>query len=61
MTEVLLYDCPSYTASCLVALELVGPNVVRPSCGHEFFAKILEALQNSPHGISQILAERECF
>ncbi len=54
MTEVLLYECPSYTASCSVALELAGPNFVRPSCGQEIFAKILESSQNSPHCISQI-------
>ena len=38
MTEVLLYDCPSCTASCSVSPELVGLNVVCPSCGQEFGA-----------------------
>ncbi len=38
MTEVLLYDCPSCSTSCSVALELVCLNVVCPSCGQEFTA-----------------------
>ena len=31
MTQVLIYDCPSCTASCSVSPELVGLNVVCPS------------------------------
>ncbi len=38
MTEVLLYDCPSCTASCSVAPDLVGLNVVCPNCTQEFIA-----------------------
>jgi len=38
MTEVLLYDCPSCTASCSVAPDLVGLNVVCPNCTQEFTA-----------------------
>jgi len=38
MTEVLLYDCPSCTASCSVFPELVGLNVVCPNCTQEFTA-----------------------
>jgi hypothetical protein len=38
MTDVLLYDCPSCTASCSVSLELVGLNVVCPNCTQEFTA-----------------------
>ena len=38
MTEVLLYDCPSCTASCSVAPDLVGLNVVCPNCSQEFTA-----------------------
>ena len=38
MTEVLLYDCPSCTASCSVSQELVGLNVVCPNCTPEFIA-----------------------
>ena len=54
MTEVLLYTCPTCEASCSVAPDLAGLNVVLPSCGQEFTAKILEALKNAPQGISQI-------
>jgi len=38
MTQVLLYDCPSCTASCSVSQELVGLNVVCPNCTQEFIA-----------------------
>jgi hypothetical protein len=38
MTQVLLYDCPSCTASCSVSQELVGLNVVCPNCTQEFTA-----------------------
>ena len=38
MTQVLLYDCPSCTASCSVSQELVGLNVVCPNCTPEFIA-----------------------
>jgi hypothetical protein len=38
MTEVLLYNCPSCTASCSVAPDLVGLNVVCPNCTQEFTA-----------------------
>jgi hypothetical protein len=38
MTEVLLYDCPSCTASCSVAPNLVGLKVVCPNCTQEFLA-----------------------
>ena len=38
MTEVLLYNCPSCSTSCSVALELVGLNVVCPNCTQEFTA-----------------------
>jgi hypothetical protein len=38
MSQVLLYDCPSCTASCSVSQELVGLNVVCPNCTQEFTA-----------------------
>jgi hypothetical protein len=38
MTEVLLYTCPTCEASCSVAPDLAGINVVCPSCGQEFTA-----------------------
>ena len=38
MTDVLLYDCPSCTASCSVAPDLVGLNVPCPNCTQEFTA-----------------------
>ena len=38
MTQVLIYDCPSCTASCSVSQELVGLNVVCPNCTQEFTA-----------------------
>jgi hypothetical protein len=38
MTDILLYDCPSCTASCSVAPNLVGLNVVCPNCTQEFTA-----------------------
>ena len=38
MTEVLLYTCPNCEASCSVALDLAGLNVVCPSCAQEFTA-----------------------
>jgi hypothetical protein len=38
MTEVLLYTCPNCEASCSVALDLAGFNVVCPSCAQEFTA-----------------------
>jgi hypothetical protein len=38
MTQVLIYDCPSCTASCSVSPELVGLNVVCPNCTQEFSA-----------------------
>ena len=38
MTEVLLSDCSACTTSCSVAPDLVGLNVVCPSCGQEFTA-----------------------
>jgi DNA-directed RNA polymerase subunit RPC12/RpoP len=38
MSDILLYTCPNCEASCSVALDLAGLNVVCPSCGQEFTA-----------------------
>jgi hypothetical protein len=48
MTEVLLYDCPSCTASCSIAPDLVGLNVVCPNCTQEFTATPVDSADFQP-------------